>query len=82
MNFMAPIILLIGSNIAMTFAWCAPLKNHGNKPLWIAILISWSIALLEYYSIGSGFDKISSMHLDSGRQSAIEARSSDHPNSE
>lgn len=42
------IILLICSNLFMTFAWYAHLKNLQNKPLWIAILVSWSIALFEY----------------------------------
>ncbi len=42
------LILLTCSNIFMTFAWYAHLKNLHNKPLWIAILVSWSIALLEY----------------------------------
>lgn len=32
----------------MTFAWYAHLKNLNAKPLWIAILASWSIAFFEY----------------------------------
>lgn len=48
MQYISPILLLIGSNIAMTFAWYAHLRNLGQKPLWIAILVSWAIALLEY----------------------------------
>ena len=48
MHHILPIIFLIGSNIAMTFAWYAHLKDLGNKPLWIAILVSWSIAFFEY----------------------------------
>lgn len=32
----------------MIFAWYAHLKNLHNKPLWIAILISWFIAFFEY----------------------------------
>ena len=48
MNYLSPILLLIGSNIAMVFAWYAHLKNLGGKPLWIAILASWSIAFFEY----------------------------------
>jgi uncharacterized protein (DUF486 family) len=42
------IFLLIGSNIAMTFAWYAHLKTMGEKPLWMAILVSWGIAFFEY----------------------------------
>jgi uncharacterized protein len=41
-------ILLIGSNIFMTFAWYAHLKNLEHRPLIVAILASWSIALFEY----------------------------------
>jgi uncharacterized protein (DUF486 family) len=48
MNYTLPIVLLIGSNIAMTFAWYAHLKNLGSQPLWIAILVSWGIAFFEY----------------------------------
>lgn len=48
MHYAWPIILLFGSNIAMTFAWYAHLKDLGSKPLWIAILASWGIAFFEY----------------------------------
>jgi uncharacterized protein len=40
--------LLILSNVFMTFAWYAHLKNLADKPWWIAALISWGIALFEY----------------------------------
>lgn len=40
--------LLFVSNIFMTFAWYAHLKDLRDKPLWVAILVSWGIALLEY----------------------------------
>jgi uncharacterized protein (DUF486 family) len=40
--------LLVGSNVFMTFAWYAHLKNLGTKPLIIAILASWGIAFFEY----------------------------------
>jgi uncharacterized protein (DUF486 family) len=40
--------LLVGSNVFMTFAWYAHLKNLGAKPLIIAILSSWAIAFFEY----------------------------------
>ncbi len=42
-----PIILLTISNIFMTFAWYGHLKYKATA-LWIVILVSWSIALLEY----------------------------------
>lgn len=41
-------ILLIFSNIFMTFAWYAHLKILNHKALWIAILVSWGIAFFEY----------------------------------
>jgi uncharacterized protein (DUF486 family) len=40
--------LLIVSNIFMTFAWYAHLKDLAHKPWIVAALISWGIALLEY----------------------------------
>jgi len=43
----APIVLLISSNLFMTLAWYGHLK-FTDKPLWIVILVSWCIALVEY----------------------------------
>jgi len=40
--------LLCLSNIFMTFAWYAHLKNRGDKPWFIAAFASWGIALFEY----------------------------------
>ncbi len=42
-----PILLLIGSNVFMTFAWYGHLK-FTNTPLVMVIFISWGIALIEY----------------------------------
>lgn len=42
------ILLLICSNLFMTFAWYAHLKDMNNKPWFIAALLSWGIALFEY----------------------------------
>lgn len=42
------ILLLIGSNIFMTFAWYGHLRSLNHSALWIAIAVSWSIALFEY----------------------------------
>lgn len=42
------VCLLIISNIFMTFAWYAHLKDLNHKPWIIAALVSWAIALLEY----------------------------------
>lgn len=41
------IVLLVVSNVFMTFAWYGHLK-FTRSPLWIAILASWAIALAEY----------------------------------
>lgn len=43
-----PIVLLVLSNIFMTFAWYGHLKDLKTAPLWVAILASWAIALAEY----------------------------------
>jgi uncharacterized protein (DUF486 family) len=42
------ILLLAASNVFMTFAWYGHLKTLGNKPLILAILVSWGIAFFEY----------------------------------
>ena len=42
-----PILLLLGSNVFMTFAWYGHLKFR-DRPLWVVILVSWGIALFEY----------------------------------
>src|ERR1700758_4620309 len=41
-------VLLIFSNIFMTFAWYGHLKYGHAWPLWKAIIVSWLIALVEY----------------------------------
>jgi uncharacterized protein (DUF486 family) len=41
-------LLLIGSNVFMTFAWYAHLRNLRAKPLIVAIAASWGIAFFEY----------------------------------
>lgn len=46
-NAILPILLLIGSNVFMTFAWYGHLK-FTDRPLWIVILASWGIAFFEY----------------------------------
>ena len=44
----APILMLVASNVFMTFAWYAHLKNLADRPWWVAALASWGIALFEY----------------------------------
>ncbi len=45
---MKTVLLLIGSNLFMTFAWYGHLKNLNHKPLIVAIFASWGIAFFEY----------------------------------
>ena len=45
---MSTLLLLVSSNVFMTFAWYGHLKYGHDWPLWKAILVSWAIALLEY----------------------------------
>jgi uncharacterized protein (DUF486 family) len=46
--YVLPILLLIASNVFMTFAWYGHLKFTGS-PLWIAVMASWGIAFVEYW---------------------------------
>ena len=45
---LATIALLTCSNVFMTFAWYAHLRNLQSKPWYVAALVSWGIALFEY----------------------------------
>jgi len=47
-HYIITISLLACSNVFMTFAWYAHLKNLSQKPWLIAALVSWGIALFEY----------------------------------
>jgi uncharacterized protein (DUF486 family) len=47
-TFAATVLMLIGSNVFMTFAWYGHLKNLSSKAWIIAALASWGIALFEY----------------------------------
>ena len=42
------VLLLIGSNVFMTFAWYAHLRDMSHRPWFIAAIASWGIALFEY----------------------------------
>jgi len=46
--FLRSVLLLTASNVFMTFAWYAHLRNLRGKPWLVAALVSWGIALLEY----------------------------------
>ena len=45
--YVAPIALLLASNVFMTFAWYGQLKFPASA-LWATILVSWGIAFFEY----------------------------------
>ncbi len=45
---MLPILLLLGSNVFMTFAWYGHLK-YKTSPLWVVVMVSWGIAFFEYW---------------------------------
>jgi uncharacterized protein len=42
-----PIVLLVMSNVFMTFAWYGHLK-FTDRPLWLVVVVSWGIAFIEY----------------------------------
>ena len=46
--FVTSVLLLMCSNVFMTFAWYAHLKNLGDRPWLVAAFVSWGIALFEY----------------------------------
>ena len=49
MSVLARTVLLLAlSNVFMTFAWYAHLRNLSERPWWIAALVCWGIALFEY----------------------------------
>jgi uncharacterized protein (DUF486 family) len=45
---LSTVLLLCASNVFMTFAWYAHLKNLNDKPWYTAAFASWGIALFEY----------------------------------
>ena len=46
--YVLPIVLLLASNVFMTFAWYGHL-NYASRPVWIAVMVSWGIAFFEYW---------------------------------
>ena len=45
---MITVLLLAASNVFMTFAWYAHLRNMTDRPWFMAAVVSWGIALFEY----------------------------------
>jgi uncharacterized protein len=63
------VLLLVCSNVFMTFAWYAHLRDLRSRPLIVAILVSWGIAFFEYVlqvpanRIGSGVMQLSQLKI-------------------
>lgn len=47
-KLIVPLLLLVGSNLFMTYAWYGHIKDLKEKPLFVAILVSWGVAFFEY----------------------------------
>lgn len=45
---MRTVLLLVGSNLFMTYAWYGHLRTLRSAPLYVAVLASWGVALFEY----------------------------------
>ena len=60
------IVLLLMSNVFMTFAWYAHLRNLSDRPWWIAVVVSWSIAFFEYLLQVPG-NRIGIQHFNLGQ---------------
>jgi uncharacterized protein len=45
---MATVLLLVGSNVFMTYAWYGHLRTLRAAPWYVAVLASWGVALFEY----------------------------------
>ena len=43
-----PVLMLVASNVFMTFAWYGHLK-YKTSALWMAVIVSWGIAFFEYW---------------------------------
>ncbi|MBF0316126.1 MAG: DMT family protein [Oligoflexia bacterium] len=56
-----PIVLLIISNVFMTFAWYGHLKHLKSSALWMVVLASWGVAFFEYCFQVPG-NRIGSLH--------------------
>jgi len=71
------ILLLIGSNIFMTFAWYGHLKFR-EVPLWKVIVVSWGIAFFEY-CLQVPANRIGAKTLPAYHQTAIPALAKRRP---
>lgn len=60
------IVLLMMSNVFMTFAWYAHLRDLSERPWWIAVMASWGIAFFEYLLQVPG-NRIGIQHFNLGQ---------------
>lgn len=68
----SPFLLLIVSNIFMTFAWYGHLKNKNpNNPMIIIILVSWGIAFFEYCFMIPA-NRLASRHFETAQLKIIQ----------
>jgi len=65
------IILLVFSNLFMTFAWYGHLKTMNGRPLVFVILASWGIAFFEY-TLQVPANRIGYRHYDLGQLKVIQ----------
>jgi uncharacterized protein (DUF486 family) len=65
------ILLLTCSNVFMTFAWYAHLRDLSARPWYIAVLVSWGIAFFEY-ALQVPANRIGFRHLDLGQLKIIQ----------
>ncbi len=47
-TFVLPVLMLVASNVFMTFAWYGHLRVE-HRPLWLIVVVSWGIAFFEYW---------------------------------
>jgi uncharacterized protein len=45
---MRTVLLLVGSNLFMTYAWYGHLRTLRSAPWYVAVVVSWGVAFFEY----------------------------------
>ena len=66
-----PILMLLFSNVFMTYAWYGHLKDLRGKPILLAIIFSWGVALLEY-CLQVPANRLGSAHFTLGQLKVIQ----------
>jgi uncharacterized protein (DUF486 family) len=65
------VLLLVASNVFMTFAWYAHLKNLNDRAWYVAAILSWGVALFEYL-LQVPANRIGYSHLSLGQLKIIQ----------